>query len=310
MDSTETMQKKSEVVTPKPISLRQAYPVLKSMLGFVLAWGLLNVLLTLNYPLPQKHLLSPLRVSPEVLFIVGVLFASARLRVPFHWSFYLSFTVLVLFFRFFRIADELVPIYFFRPFNLYIDSQFLPVLIHLLYKTMPLKTFITWSLLSLLLIAAVSTGTWWSIKTIHQFFAGLKRGRIILGSILAVLGVMLIFSSAGSDRQPVIFHKGFYHRIIEEIDFILHVKGYRTQKLRAIKKTSRRLEQTPSSLDRLAGADVYLFFVESYGHTIFESERHFRLIEPLLRQYENHLAAQGFSVYSGFLKSPAFGGSS
>jgi len=310
MDSPETMQKKSEVVTTRPISFRQAFPVLKSMLGFLLAWGLLNVLLTLNYPLPEKHLLSPLRISPEALFIVGVLCASARLRVPFHWSFYLSFTVLVLFFRFFRIADELVPMYFFRPFNLYIDSQFLPVLIHLLYKTMPLKTFITWSLLGLLLIAAVSTGAWWSITTIHQSFASLKKGRIILGSTLAVLGMLLIFSSATSDQRPAIFHKGFYHRIIEEIDFILHVKGYRTQKLQAIKETTRRLEQTPSSLDRLAGADVYLFFVESYGHTIFENDRHFRLIEPVLSQYENDLSAQGFSVYSGFLKSPAFGGSS
>jgi len=310
MNSPETMQKKSEAVTTRPISFLQAYPVLKSMLGFLLACGFLNVLLTLNYPLPEKHLLSPLRVSPEVLFIVGVLCAASRLKVPFHWTVYLLFTVLVLFFRFFRIADELVPMYFFRPFNLYIDSQFLPVLIHLLYKTMPLKTFITRSLLSLLLIAGVSAGAWWSITTIHQSFARLKKGRIILGSTLAVLGMLLMFSSAASDKRLPIFHKGFYHRIVEEIDFILHVKGYRAEKLQAIKKTTRRLEQTPSSLDRLAGADVYLFFVESYGHTIFENDRHFRLIEPVLGQYENDLSAQGFSVYSGFLKSPAFGGSS
>ena len=293
-----------------PISVLKGYPALKSIFGFLLAWGFLNVLLNLNYPAPEKHLLSPLRVSPEVLFIMGALCAAARLRVPFHWSIYLGLSVLVLFFRFFRIADELVPMYFFRPFNLYIDSQFLPVLIHLLYKTLPLKTFITWGLLSLLLLAAISAGVWWSITTIHQSFASLKNGRVILGTTIAVLGMLLIFSGAASDNRPPIFHKGFYHRIVEEIDFILHVKGYRTQKLQVIKKTTHQLEQAPSSLDRLSGVDVYLFFVESYGHTIFEDKRHFRLIEPVLTQYENDLSAQGFSVYSGFFKSPAFGGSS
>lgn len=310
MDSPEIKQKKSGYVTVKPTSFLKGYPALKSIFGVLLAWGFLNILLNLSYPAPEKHLLSPLRVSPEVLFIMGALCAAARLRVPFHWSIYSLLTVLVLFFRFFRIADELVPMYFFRPFNLYIDSQFLPVLIHLLYKTLPLKTFMAWSLLSLLLLAAISIGVWWSITTIHQSFASLKKGRVILGSTIAVLGMLLLFSGAASDNRPPIFHKEFYHRIVEEIDFILHVKGYRTQKLQVIKKTTRQLEQAPSSLDKLAGADVYLFFVESYGHTIFEDKRHFRLIEPMLTQYENDLSSQGFSVYSGFLKSPAFGGSS
>jgi Sulfatase len=310
MDSPETIEKESEAATTGPAALLPAHPGLKSILGFLLAWGFLNILLTLNYPLPEKHLLSPLRLSPEVLFIVGGLGIAASLRVPPHWSLYSALTALILFFRLFRIADELVPIHFFRPFNLYIDSQFLPVLVHLLYKTMPAKTFITRCLLSLGLMAAVGTGVWWSIKNIHRFFAGFKKGSFILGSIMVFSGILPFFLGAAANSRPAIFHKGFYYRIIQEIDFIFHVKGYRTQKLQAIKTTTHRLEQTPSSLDKLAGANVYLFFVESYGHTIFEDNRHFRLIEPKLRQYEKELSAQGFSVASGFLKSPTFGGSS
>jgi hypothetical protein len=200
--------------------------------------------------------------------------------------------------------------YFFRPFNLYIDSQFLPVLIHLLYKTTPLRAFIVESLLSLLLLAAISTGVWWSIKTIHQSFARLKKGRFILGSTIAVLVMLLLFSGPASNGRSAIFHRGVSHRIAEEIDFILHVGGYRDQQLKFIQKTARRLEQTPSSLDRLAGADVYLFFIESYGQTVFADERHFQFIEPLLTESEKTLSAKGFSVCSRFLKSPAFGGSS
>jgi hypothetical protein len=310
MGSPETMQKKLDAVITAPVFSFEKHPMLRSLIGFILAWGFLNIVLTVNYPLPEKHLLAPLRVSPEALLIMGTLCAIARLNVSFHWSLCLFLTLLVLFLRLFRIADELVPMYFFRPFNLYIDSQFLPVLIHLLYKTVPLKAFVTWSLLSLLLTAAVSTGVWWSIKTIHRFFAGFKKRDFISGSIIAVSVILLVFAGIASDPPPAIFDRGIYHRIVEEIDFISHVKGFRTQKLQTIKQTARRLEQTPASLDRLAGENVYLFFVESYGHTIFENDRHFQLIEPVLRKYEKELSSHGFCVYSGFFKSPTFGGSS
>lgn len=292
------------------MSFLSAYPTLMSIIGLLLAWGFLNLLLNLSYPAPQEHLLTLLQVSPEALFVIGVLLLAAWLRMPLHWSIHLTFTAAVLFLRLFRSADALVHMYFFRPFNLYIDSQFLPVLIHLLYKTMPLQKFITGSLWSLLVLVAISAGIWWSIKTIHQSLTCLRKGRIIAGSAIAALGILLLISSTAGEFRPPIFHEGFYQRIGEELDFILHVKGYRDQKLQIIKKTARRLEQTPSSLDRLAGNDVYLFFIESYGATIFENERHFQMIEPVLRQYESDLTAQGFSIYSCFLKSPAFGGSS
>ena len=156
MDTPEIMQEKSAAVAPQPTFLRPKYVRLKLILGFLLAWGFLNVLLNVRYPLPEKQLLTLMRISPEVLFLVGALCVAARLRVKLHWSIFVCLTTLVLFFRFFNFADELVPMYFFRPFNLYIDSQFVPVLIHLLYKTMPLRTFITWSLSGLLLLAAAA----------------------------------------------------------------------------------------------------------------------------------------------------------
>ncbi len=283
---------------------------IKPALAFIGAWLFLNILMNINYPAPQEHLISLLTISPEILFLVGIIGAAIWLGMPYHWGIYLPLTIQVIFFRLFRVADELVPMYFFRPFNLYIDSQFLPDLIHLLYHTLPLKTFIIYSVLSLLLTVGIFLGIWLSFKTIHQYLAGLNKGGIIPGTAIVVLGLLLLFSGAEFKKLSPIFHKGFYHRIVEETDFILHVKGYRTQKLRVIKKTTRRLEQAPSSLDRLAGVDVYLIFVESYGYTVFEDKRHFHLIKPFLQQYENDLSAQGFSVYSGFLKSPTFGGSS
>jgi hypothetical protein len=299
-------RKPAAVTTGYPGTPEMATFKIKPTLRLVCAWLFLNILMNLNYPAKQENLLSLLLISPEVLFTIAALCAAIWLGMPFHWGIFLPLTATVIFFRLFRVAEELVPMYFFRTFNLYIDSKFLPDLIHLLYNTLPLKTFITYSVLSLLLTAGIIFGVWWSFKTIHQSVAGF----IILGTIIAVLGIQLLFSGTAPNRRPPIFHKGFFHRMAEELDFILHVKGYRTQKLQVINQSTLKLQKTPRSLDKLGHSDVYIVFIESYGHTVFGDARHFSMIRPVLKQYETELAAEGFSVYSSFLRSPAFGGSS
>ena len=95
--------------------------MLKPVVGLALAWGFLNVLLNMRYPAPQEPLWLPLLVSPEALFVVVVLCIAAGLNWPFSRSLFWMLTLIVVFMRLFRSADELVPMYFFRPFNLYID---------------------------------------------------------------------------------------------------------------------------------------------------------------------------------------------
>jgi phosphoglycerol transferase MdoB-like AlkP superfamily enzyme len=284
--------------------------MLKSASTILLAWGFLNVLLNLRYPAPQESLWPSLLVSPESLLIIAILCIATGLNLPFHRSLIFLLMLLVVFLRLFRFADELVPLYFFRPFNLYIDAQFVPVLIRLLYKTLPLKTFTFYSAVGIFLFAAITTGVWWSIKSIHQTLTRWRKARIMVAAIVAVLATQLLFSSAARINPLPVFQPVFLNRIVAEIDFILHVRGYRTQNLQTISQTAAELEQTPSSLDKLNGADVYIVFIESYGQTIFDNKRHYPFILPVLTQYEQDLADQGFAVRSGFFESPAFGGSS
>ncbi len=310
MKLSEPKQKIDEPSSGNPLTFLEVLRALKPAVAFLLAWGFLNVLLNLRYPAPQEPLWLPLLISPEGLFIIGVLATATWLKLPFDRSLFLLLTLLVVFLRLFRSADELVPMYFFRPFNLYIDVQFVPVLIRLLYKTLPLKTSIIYCAVSLCLIAVITAGIWWSVKAIHQTFTSPRKARIVVAAIVAALALTLLFSDATHTRSLPIFHPGLYHRIVEEIDFILHVRGYRSQNLDAIRRTAAELEQTVWSLDKLGGADVYIIFIESYGQTIFDDKRHFEFMLPVLRQYEKDLAERGFVVRSGFLKSPAFGGSS
>ena len=56
--------------------------------------------------------------------------------------------------------------------------------------------------------------------------------------------------------------------------------------------------------------DVHLFIVESYGHTLFSNPEHKGAMVPVYTSLQQEIESQGYSIRSGFLRSPAFGGRS
>ncbi len=283
---------------------------IKPTLAFLLAWAFLNVLMNIKYPAQQMHMLTLFKVSPEVLGIMMIPLLMACMGLRFHPVLYLPLTAFVLFLRLFRIGDILVPMYFFRPFNLFLDAQFVPDLIHLLYTTVSLKTFTFAAILVVTLLAGISWGVWLSFKAIHNFLAYHRIRRVVLVLIASSL-MALPHLPAGGIRIPLeFFAKGFFHRVVEEFNFILHVKGHRARQLDVIESAVKAGRQIPSSLDKLHGADVFIFFVESYGHTIFADRHHFQKIEPVLDAIEENLENRGFRVSSTFFNSPTYGGTS
>ena len=283
---------------------------IKPTLAFLLAWTFLNVLMNIQYPAQQEHILSLFKISPEVLGMMMIPLAMASMGLRFHPGLYLPLTAFVIFLRLFRFGDLLVPMYFFRPFNLFLDAQFVPDLIHLLYTTVSLKTFIFAAILAVILLIGISWGVWRSLKTIHNFLAYHRHRRIVVVLIVAAL-MTLPYLPGGGIRIPGEFlAKDFFHRVVEEFDFILHVKSHRARQLGIIESTVAAGLQVPSSLDKLNGADVFIFFVESYGHTVFANKRHFRKIKPALDAIEENLDDRDFRVYSTFFDSPTYGGTS
>jgi hypothetical protein len=63
-------------------------------------------------------------------------------------------------------------------------------------------------------------------------------------------------------------------------------------------------------LTRLAGIDVLLIYVESYGRSALEQPRYAATIQPRLEAFEQALATRDLLSASGFLTSPTVGGQS
>jgi len=283
---------------------------LKPALGFLLSVVLLNCLMNINYPAVELKTRTLLKISPEILILLGFICTATLFGIRFSRFLYLPLTALVLFLRLFRIGDTLIPMYFFRPFNLYLDSQFVPDLIHLLYTTFTSGQFLLFMVLTIALLIGITWGVWISFKTIHNYLLNLYRRRIVIGLTIAALMSIYVLQSDHDNHRRDLFAQGFFHRVVEEGDFILHVKGYRDQYLKTINSVKKKIEQLPTSMDKLQRANVLLLFVESYGHTIYAEDRHFAKILPALKRIEKKLGDSGNSVCSTFLYSPTFGGSS
>jgi predicted membrane protein len=211
-------------LTPKTITtITKALRTLGPVAGFMAAIAFLNTLMNFSYPSGDNQIGRLLLMSPEICIILILLCLGASLRLNFHPAVFLPLTLVIIFLRLFRFADSLVPAYFFRPFNLYLDSQFLPDLIFLLYSTLPLKVFSRWSLLAVLAAALIGWGISRALKTIYAFFNGLGRGRI-LAAAAVLMGVLIYGLNPWTNRQAgFIFTPGIFYRVAAEIDFILQL---------------------------------------------------------------------------------------
>jgi len=207
----------------------------------------------------------------------------------------------------FGFADALVRLTFNRPLSLVTDSGYLPDLYRLMRDTLPLPVFVAGLVLLPLIPAAPVWGLGLLFKRMLRSARDLPRpaGAVVLAS----LGIVLVLLEALAG-VPV-FGSSSLPRLAEEARGVL---GYRRYDLEKREEFRRAAEEEPEAksfpLDLLAGRDVFLFIVESYGYTLYSEQGHIEGAEPYLLRFEGRLREAGYSIVSTFLSSPAFGGNS
>jgi hypothetical protein len=228
--------------------------------------------------------------------LLTILCAAVWLGMPFRLSVYLPLTVFIVLLRMFRIADVLVPFYFNRGFNLAVDARYVPDLFHLLWHTLSPVGFIGYSMLGLALLTAISWVIWKSLATIHFYFTA-KRHRIIFAVVTAILaGFSMLPQSRQNSRHPAVFTPATFFRLVEEINFMRHAPELHRQYAAIIRETAEKNDRISAHLQQLTGAGVFLFFIESYGHTVFSEQSHLKMVAPVVAQFEKDLAANGFMI--------------
>ena len=282
----------------------------RPLVTFFAAWWFLNILMNLTVPGLQPFSAALFSPSCEIFILMAVTAVAVRWGMPFHAAYYLPAIAVILFLRLFIFADFLVPFYLNRQFNLYIDSLYLPDLVHLLYKSMPPSNFYTGLILLAALFILLCVGLHKSLAVIHGFFRHLQGRRFFWGTAGLLFFLIAGFHHLVTGKTSAASDFAVLHRVAEEVRFILDIGTYRRRILSEVQQTGMNGVDPSSAIKGLKGNDVYLFFIESYGHTVFGNPKHLDLFEPMLRRFEHDLSAAGFAVVSNFVDSPSYGGTS
>jgi hypothetical protein len=133
------------------------------------------------------------------------------------------------------------------------------------------------------------------------------------------VGLVLLFALQRS-LIPANEWEGYQegHRLFGTFDFPPPVSVTYANQLRVLTKqlsgqAATRIGPGPSldaSLAAITDADVFVFFVESYGAVAYDRPEFRAELEPSRRRLAADIAASGRGVVSAFVESPTFGGGS
>lgn len=223
----------------------------------------------------------------------------------------------LLFVRFLRIGDGVSTRFLARPFNLYVDLSLLPELPRLMRETVPVPALVLGVVGFGLGLVALAVLAFFALRLAEQSLREPANVRLAGGVAL----VLLVLSFAlpkkrlaphekPDERFTGAFASSGVGRIATEALAAVQARSARERQGQALAGVRERLRTTPANLTKLGGANVFLFIVESYGQCVFEDETLKARLGPSISAVESELGADGYTIASGLLDSPTFGGSS
>ncbi|WIX34006.1 alkaline phosphatase [Salinicola sp. JS01] len=263
----------------------------------LLAWLLLNALLLTPEPpwagFPPRHWLA---LEAPLLLGLLLLMPASRLR---QWA-CAGVALIGLSIALGALGDGLMQAMQGRSINLYTDLSLLPILIELLVANLGLA--LTLAVTCALGLALFAVG--WALSAL---LAASHRPRLPRG-----LGVALLAFGAGG---LALQHAGRLEatRIGSPALGFVTFEWQRAMETRhALAAFGGQLENDPGAraLPGLAGVDVVLGFIESYGVAAIEREPFADEIRPRLARMESELAASGLSMVTGRVTASTLGGQS
>ena len=294
-------------------STRRVLRTLAGGLLFLAGWTLLNVMFNMRYPArviePRWWYLLPSIDATALLGILAVLGWMGR-ELPRRVLGGLA--GFVIFVRLFRVSDGLIEQTYFRPLQLSLDVPLLPELVRLLYSTMSLPRLLLGTLLLGVVLALALLVIGGSLLHAQRFFAGghLQRGLFaaVVAGLVALAPMWPATSYSGLHKG--LFGVSFMPTLVEQARLAASASRTRFIKATQIAATQRRLQQMPSGLEHLRGADVLFFLVESYGSTVFRNPDYLVRMRTTFDSFDKTLGPLGYATASASLDSSTYGGGS
>lgn len=297
------------MMEPAPSALRSRQ-ALRSGGGLVLAVLWLHALGAFRFPWEAVPFhVSWLRGSLDVaaLALLGGLVSLrwGRSRVPGH-----VLAVLVLILPLFRFASTVMPSFYGKKLDIYNDIDLASGVFYLLLNHhAPL-----FQLGLVIAMVSVSVGVYCATylawrRVLLLVAGGSGRGRL---GWLGAIGLFLVLGGIDTGRDG---NSGFSTPFLvgDIVDAAAAIPRSRDESSGfegKIEEARRRLEGVPTDLGRLAGVDVYLLFIESYGRCLFVDEKRRAQLEGWSASWLELLEANGYRMRTAFAYPSIRGGNS
>ena len=293
-----------------PHPFKHSHPFVAATAGTWLAlpvslW-VLNVALSFHNQWPTPWVAIGHELSLEVVLLVFALgawaeYRGAPSRLAQHW---LAIALVLLCLG--RYAEVTAPALYGRPINLYWDLPHLPAIATMFAQAAP-----AWATAAV--IAAIAAmpvllygvlrgalgGVWRALES-----AAPRRALLLLGATLVVL-----FAVTPRD-QDAPFAVQFAQPVTQTYAQQASLLADALLGNPASEALDRAAPLPHADLARLAGADVLVVFLESYGATVFDNARHRQALGAAQATLAGALARSGREAASAFVVSPTFGGAS
>jgi hypothetical protein len=291
-------------------SVRPPWRAIGAAAVFLAVWAALDVLLNLRAPTAEPaawYLLPSLDVT--ALLVAFALLGWRGLRVPGVVTALLA--VLFVAARIFRLGEALVLLNYYRPLNLTLDLPLVPELARLMHSTLTPRAQVIGGALALAGLVLLGYLTWAGLVYCQRYLAR-PAGRIVLAAV--VVSTALLSPLWPSRSQPEL-HRGLFGAslapaVVEQVSFAASASALRRAKAGELATMQRRLADTPRDLRKLGGADVFLFYIESYGRTALFDARFAGRMRAALEMFSAAVAKSGYSVASRLVDSSTYGGGS
>ncbi len=275
-------------------------------LGLAAALFSLNFALTFHNVWPTLWITTRHELSVEIAVLLAALAGySAVARVPSARA--MTFLALVLVtLTIGRYAEVTAPALYGRPVNLYWDAP------HVLNVTTMLS--VAASPITTILVAAGLAGivglTFVALRwSLNEVRAALERPRLRLGLAVAsvsLVALYLVGHTSGPLRTLRWYSVPVTWTYWNQANFTL--AAYR----QARNPDASVCPRVSSDFDftRVAGADVFVMFLESYGATAFDRAEVATIVEPTQLRLLEAATTTGREIVSAYVQSPTFGGAS
>ena len=300
---------------PSRDSRRIAARPLRTLVVTGFALLLLNAAVTFDNWWPTPAIIPSATLSLEFLLLLCTIFAATRLgptaRARTLAGAALVFAALVVG----RYVEVTLPALFGRPISLYWDARHLPGLLVLAWQQMP-----WWQSIA---IIAGSTAVLWALHWLIRVAVARVADDIAIASGPARRLAATLTAAATAACTALLWspppaagqeHEVFWrHHVADPVlaTWAKQVNFALTAMSPA--RTDAALPPSPAfggNVAGLQGADLLLFFLESYGATAFDNRDFAKALEPRRLELAASIAASGRHVVSAFVRSPTFGGGS